>query len=141
MAQIAIFFFAAFVGVFTANALCDLEIMEYAPNLVHEHSNESGSNHHNNENNHHQHFPNSSSETNQEDSCCDNIASQLEASLFSKIIKNTVVGAKYFLCGNISISSQLVSFYKTANIIYHEYDTPPPLTGVNLRILIQSFLN
>ncbi len=139
IALIAIFFFTAFAGVFTTNALCDLEIIEYAPNLVHNHSNELGDDHDEKEDGHHSHKSQSSS--NEDDPCCDDVTSQLESSLFSKIIKKQIATAKYFLLRGVSISSNLISLYQSTNIIYHEYDTPPPLSGSTIRVLIQSFLN
>jgi len=140
IALVAIFFFTAFAGVLTANALCDLEIIEYAPNLSHNHSSESDTDHHN-EQSHSHHSHNSDSGSNEEDPCCDDATSQFEASLFSKIIKKQISGVKYFLLGGISVSRIILSLYQSAHIIYHEYDTPPPLGGFNIRVLIQSFLN
>ncbi len=141
IALIAVFFFTAFVGVFTTNALCDLEIIEYAPNLAHNHAEEVAGDHHNDKKSTtHSHNSNDSSST-EDDPCCDDITSQLESSLFSKIIKKQVSVAKYFLLGSVSVLNNLVSLYQSTNIIYHEYDTPPPLGGSTIRVLIQSFLN
>jgi len=141
IALIAVFFITAFVAVFTTNALCDLEIIEYAPNLAHNHAEEASGDHHNDkESTSHSHSSHNSSSA-EDDSCCDDVTSQLESSLFSKIIKKQVSVAKYFLLGSVSILNNLVSLYQSINIIYHEYDTPPPLSGSTIRVFIQSFLN
>jgi hypothetical protein len=146
---VAIFFFTAFVGVFTTNALCDLEIIEYAPNLAHSHANKSGNSHHQDshtqdhhtsDNDHHA-SDSDNHNSDSDDPCCEDVASQLEASLFTKIIKNQNIEAKYFLIGENILSSILIFAYQPVHTIYHEYDDPPPLNGFGIRILVQSFLN
>jgi len=141
IAYFAIFFFTAFVAVFATKALCDLEIIEYAPNLAHSHAIESNDVSNKDEHDHSHHHADSTSDADQDDPCCDDVTSQLESSLYNKIIKNSRVSVKYFLQGEISISSKIVSLYQSIKIIYHEYDTPPPLDGFSIRVLIQSFLN
>ncbi len=135
---IAAFFVSAFVGVLTTNALCDLGLIEYAPNLAHNHSAEPGHSKTEHQDTHgHRHHQDGSTS---EDPCCNDLASQLNSSLFTKIIKHQVIGAKYFLIGNISTSSKLRLEFQSNYIIYHEYDVPPPLGGFSIRVLIQSFL-
>lgn len=137
---ITIFFFTAYVGVFTTNALCDLEIIEYAPNLAHNHTSDSKNDQHQGGHSHAEHAHDSHSDSSQEDTCCDDVTSQLESALFSKILKNQTVEAKYFLVRRITLTSKLVSFFQN-HILYHEYDDPPPITGFDIRVLVQSFLN
>ena len=143
---LAAFFFTAFVGVFTTNVLCDLEIIEYAPNLAHHNKGDNENSKTKHQDGHeHGHGQDRAShhqdDSNSEDPCCDDVTSQLEASLYSKIVKDQVFDAKYFLIGSISLSNKIFTHYQSNSIIYHEYDDPPPLGGFSIRVLIQSFLS
>lgn len=147
IAFIAIFFFTAFIAVFITNALCDLEIIEYAPNLTHKHASKSEDVSHedDHDHDHHDHHEKNSGDhdtnSDSDDPCCEDITNQLESSLFSKIVKNQIDDAKYFLLKDNILSTKLVSMYQFTKIIYHEYDHPPPLDGFSIRVLMQSFLN
>jgi hypothetical protein len=147
IALLSIMFLAVFAGALTTSALCDLKIIDYAANLshqhddVHEHSNphqhdiktgEHSTNDHGA--GHHGGQPDS-------EACCKEIATSLDSSLFYYSFHSTVPIVKYFLVKTIDFNHKIILNYKQLNIIYHEYDNPPPLEGFSLRVVIQSFLN
>lgn len=152
-AFITFLFIAFFMGALTITALCDLEIIDYSSNLSHHHEEPAISNvdypqfEQNHVHSHGDHgasqgqTPNNHHSGNDEDECCDDAASILASSLFSSIVEFTVPVAKFFLAGIIEFKPQISSQYQSDNIIYHEYDDPPPLNGFKLRVEIQSFLN
>ena len=144
IARLSFMFLTIFVGAFTINALCDLEIIDYASNLGHQHDehDKGRSDHHDTMASSHQHGADHHHDTESEDDpCCDEKAASLEASLFFNYSASTIPSIKYFLLKTIDYTLKSMVQYNQVNIIYHEYDDPPPLEGFSLRVVIQSFLN
>ena len=150
IALITILFLATFIGAFTINALCDLEIIEYASNISHNHeklTTATTEDHHNGNKHGHDHAVNHQSHADNHnnsgdaDECCDDAADILETSLFTSLLKYYTPAAKYFLTGFIGLKFLVTSENHADHIVYHEYDDPPPMDGFDLRIVIQSFLN
>jgi len=146
---LASLFIAIFVGALTINILCDLEIIDYAASISHKHEepekaatfdSHPQSNHDHGSN--HDHITNDSHQSdNKADECCDDVAESLTSSLFYSLVKHVVPADSYFIAGIIEFKPQVIPQYLSENIIYHEYDDPPPLNGFELRVEIQSFLN
>lgn len=144
IALIASLFIAIFMGALTITTLCDLEIIDYASNLPHHHEKTNvttAKDHHGKHEHDNQSHVGEHDQSSETDECCDDVATSLESSLFSGIVKSYVPAAKFFLAGIIELKPQIISQYQTEDIIYHEYDDPPPLNGFKLRVEIQSFLN
>jgi len=144
-------FIALFMGALTIGTLCDLEIIDYASNLSHNHEKPENGNpeiHHLKQKkyyNHDNHGANQEQSNHHhkedDDECCDDASTILASSLFSGIVKYDVPAVKYFFVGLIEFKPQITTQYQSDNVIYHEYDDPPPLNGFKLRVEIQSFLN
>ncbi|GEM_PF-2700436 len=140
-------FLLVFSGAFAVSALCDLGVIDYAANLTHQHDEEHrhDADHHHGEaasghTGHHDtaHQHNGGHE---DEACCEEIAGSLESGLFFYQLISPVPAVKYFLLQTIDFGTQSSPRYTQRNVIYHEYDDPPPLDGFRLRVVIQSFLN
>ena len=145
IAWVPVIMLLVFASAFTTNALCDLEVIDYASNLTHQHNNGHGhqEDHHHGEATGHNghHGDNHQHGQAAEETCCEEISGNLEAGLFFSHFAVSLPAVKYFLLKTINFGAKLLISYKQLNIIYYQYEDPPPLEGFGLRVVIQSFLN
>ncbi len=158
--QIGILFLVSLSGIIVVNILCNFDIIEYkqsytgtlSPNdqKAHDHSknNEPSNKHDNDQHRHHDdnnagphnHGNNDSHE--EADSCCED----LTQSVFHNLVKPKPVS--FNLNFQPFVLYPLFSTYRTEFIIseniftsVREVANPPPLSGMDIRINIQSFRN
>jgi len=137
-------FLASFLGAFTTNALCDLEVIEYASTLSHSYEKLNVTTiggHDDDLDPDYQQSSNNTHTSTDADECCDDAAGIFESSLFSGWVKFQLPLAKFYLAGIIEFIGNIIPLNYFDHIKYHEYDDPPQLNGFGLRVVIQSFLN
>jgi len=155
--QIAAGLLVAFLSVFLCSFLCDFNIVSIRGHQAietlavqkhshghedhnHQHDNASSSNHHEHGNTTHgDHHGQDSQST---DDCCEELTNAIYSSLINQKTQISAVNAKF---SPLSILSLPAFIQNTTTRIRKDillyYNLPPPLKGIDVRILIQSFLN
>ncbi|MBI0398119.1 hypothetical protein [Cyclobacterium marinum] len=138
---------AGFISVFVCDALCDFELISWGnyPAFVKEadhHSIKDQKHEHHDVANDHHHEDSQPDDGGQEDECCDEEVKNLYASLIKYEIRKLPVETPVFQMfyevfainfKEKNFNQQLLPFLFT--------NLPPPLSGIHIRIFIQSFLN
>jgi len=145
--QIGILFLVSLSSIIVVNILCDLDIIEYKEN-AHDHSqhttlsNDHDGDHqrsHDNTKSDPQHHGNNTSSD--DDTCCEDLTQSLFHNLVKQKTESFNLDFKPFALYPL-FSAYRTEFILTENILtVHEVANPPPLSGMDIRIIIQSFRN
>jgi hypothetical protein len=143
---IVILLLTAFASVFVCDGLCDLGLISWGNSTAivekpnhrqkdgHGHHDDAISDHHND--NEHEH------QAAEEEECCDEIVNNLFASLIKYELKqNAVEIPVYHLLYHVYTINVPTETLNQKPLLFLYTNLPPPVTGYDIRVFIQSFLN
>ena len=143
---IVILLLTGFASVFVCDGLCDLGLISWGNSTAiiekSDHSQKDGHGHHgdaisdHHSDNEHEH------QAAEEEECCDEIVNNLFASLIKYELKQSAVEIPvyHFLYQVFAVDFEAIKFHKQI-LSFLFTNLPPPVSGFDIRISVQSFLN
>ena len=133
-----------FISVFVCDFLCDVGVISWehlnssSVKTDHHHRTEA----HNHHDSHHHHDEHDHDQDDEEDDCCNDMVNQVYASLIKPEIKQSTFQPLVY---HLLYQTYTVAFeprgFSQKHLFFFYTNLPPPVSGFQIRVIIQSFLN